>query len=286
MDARGSFIAELLVSAAPAYAAGTVRRQRERQPRIAQFDGSGGFLDLAVDTESRIRHLAEAVATARPRLFCMHLEWLAVAYAGREIPLAFLTANLACLREELQASLADDHWPPVADVLAVGEEFLQRTPSTVSSVLEGERPHVVLACRYLLAILEGRGPDAIALIDAALSDGVAVRALREHVVGPVQVELGQMWQTGEIHVGEEHHGSRVTERALALLAARTPRAPRIERRVLLTSVGGDLHDIGLRIISDEFEAAGWDVIFLGASTPGIDLVRTVNDFEPQLLALG
>lgn len=286
MDPRGSLVAELLVSAAPAYAAGVVRRQRERQPEIAQFEGSGGFLDLARDSDSRIRHLAEAVATARAQLFGMHLEWLAAAFAGREIPLAFLTVNLECLREELQASLADEHWQLVADVLRAGEEFLERAPDSVTSVLEGERPHVVLARRCLLAILEGRGPDAIALIDAALTDGVAARELREQVVVPVQMELGQMWQTGEIHIGEEHHGSRVTERALALLSARTPRAPRIERRVLLTSVGGDLHDIGLRIISDEFEAAGWDVIFLGASTPGVDLLRTVVDFEPQLLGIG
>ena len=46
-----------------------------------------------------------------------------------------------------------------------------------------------------------------------------------------------------------------------------------------------VEDIGARMVSDHFEMAGWDSIFLGADTPSDALVRVISDFGADLVAV-
>jgi methanogenic corrinoid protein MtbC1 len=57
------------------------------------------------------------------------------------------------------------------------------------------------------------------------------------------------------------------------------------RRLVATCVGGELHEIGIRMVADFFEMAGWDTYYLGANTPDRSLLQTVEDKKPDILAL-
>ncbi len=146
-------------------------------------------------------------------------------------------------------------------------------------------PLVELAREYLLAVLEGRRLDAIRLAEDAIASGTSITDLYSKVLGRAQVEIGRMWQRGEVHVAEEHLSSRITEQVMSVVNARMPRQPRNGKRVLITSANGDLHDIGLRVVADHFEMAGREVMFLGASTPAEDVAAAVRDFEVDLVAV-
>jgi DNA-binding XRE family transcriptional regulator len=50
-------------------------------------------------------------------------------------------------------------------------------------------------------------------------------------------------------------------------------------------VEGELHFIGARMVADFFLADGWDVDFLGPSTPGPDLVELVRRRSVDLVAI-
>ena len=117
-----------------------------------------------------------------------------------------------------------------------------------------------------------------------LADRLGVEELVEHVLVGVQRELGRLWQRGEIHVGEEHLGSRLTEEILARLAARDVRTTN-GSRVVVASTSGDLHEIGARMVALRFEREGWEVCFLGANLPRPDLTLSLAELEPQVLAL-
>ena len=146
-------------------------------------------------------------------------------------------------------------------------------------------PYDELAKAFLLAVLEGKRASAEKLIWDAVDEGASVSDLHNHVVTQVQKELGRMWQIGESYVAEEHFGSRVVEDVLAMLRSRMVREPENGNTVLLASVSGNLHDIGPRLVGDQFEMMGWRTIFLGANMPANDLVRGVADFSPRMVAL-
>jgi methanogenic corrinoid protein MtbC1 len=54
---------------------------------------------------------------------------------------------------------------------------------------------------------------------------------------------------------------------------------------VLAGVEGNHHVLGLRILADAFELAGWDVRYLGANTPTQSLVQLVRDERPNLVGL-
>jgi methanogenic corrinoid protein MtbC1 len=158
-------------------------------------------------------------------------------------------------------------------------------PSSLLEPADSSGVYTELATRFLLALLEGRKRDALALVLAAAETGTSIPDLHQDVLARVQAEIGWMWQAGEIHAGEEHLGTRIIEEALVLLRARLPRRDPVGRSVLVASIEGNLHDIGARIVADRFELEGWTVHFLGANVPTPDLVRSVQDLSADVLAL-
>jgi methanogenic corrinoid protein MtbC1 len=70
---------------------------------------------------------------------------------------------------------------------------------------------------------------------------------------------------------------------IALLRSSSP-AP-LDRRVMLACVEGNEHAIGLRMVADAFQLAGWDVQFLGPDVPTPSLVQQVIESRPNLVGL-
>jgi methanogenic corrinoid protein MtbC1 len=59
--------------------------------------------------------------------------------------------------------------------------------------------------------------------------------------------------------------------------------PRNGWRLVATSAQGNLHELGIRMVSDLFELEGWDTHYLGASTPHDAVVAAVADTAAHLL---
>jgi len=282
LDAHGQFVAALIRSARKAHAAGAVLRLSATEPSPV---GMLGFTDLHGHAEGLIDHIAQALIVGRPALYAHQVGWLKQAFAARGSDLGTLRRLLLALRDELASALPAEAARTAAAVADSGIGYFEVAPTHSPSPLEQRGPHVDLARRYLLSAFEGRRLDAISLVEEAIADGLSVPDLYAHVLCPAQIEIGRMWQRGEIHVAEEHMSSRITEQVMGLVNVRMPRKPRNGKRVLITSANGDLHDIGLRMVADHFEMGGWDVVFLGASTPAEDVALAVRDFEVDLVAV-
>ncbi len=55
--------------------------------------------------------------------------------------------------------------------------------------------------------------------------------------------------------------------------------------MVATCVGGELHEIGMRMVADCFELAGWDSYYLGASVPAKDVVAAVRQRNASVLGI-
>ena len=285
MDAQGRFVAGLLGSAAGAYAAGAVERQRTHDPELEARYGAGGLRQLRRETEYRVRYLAEALAAGRPALFHDHVAWLKLASTARGVPVSDVSGNLTCLLAELGERLPDVAATRATEYLTSAIAHLASAPEETASFLADDNPHCDLARRYLLASLEARRDDAVAAVMEAMDAGVSGDDLHRDVFGLVQAELGRLWQLGQINVSEEHLATNITEQAIAAVHARMSRTLPNGRRVLVTAVGGDLHAIGGQLVSNAFEKAGWTCYYLGANTPATDLAQAVTHFAVDVLAV-
>jgi len=284
MHDDGSFAAAVIYRSARTLAASAVARQLDRSPDVVANYAKGPG-DLVLDTEVRLGYLAEALAADRDELFFEQLAWLKVLCVSRGLASEVLRENIECMRAELVDRLPERVVDRVAKLMESALAYLDAAPDEVETYLAEDSPHIALAQRFLLAVLEARESDAIALVLDAADSGVGIEDLFEHVVHRVQREVGRMWQMGEVTIAEEHYCTGIVTRLLALLPARQMPEAANGRRVLTAAVSNESHVIGIQMVSVAFEEKGWSVVPLGANTPASAIVAAVRDFGCDVIAL-
>ncbi len=138
---------------------------------------------------------------------------------------------------------------------------------------------------YLAALLAGDATRARWLVDEALGDGLEVRRIYLDVLASALEEVGDRWAAGELTVAHEHYASAVTQGILGVLAPRMRVPPSSGRLAVVACTPGELHALGAQMVADFLEGEGWEVLALGASTPGPDLAALVDDERPDVVAL-
>lgn len=146
-------------------------------------------------------------------------------------------------------------------------------------------PHLELATRYMRRALAARRREASRLILEAVEEGMSVRDVYLHVFQPVQHEIGRLWQLNRVTIAQEHVCTAITQLVMSQLYPRVFAGEKRDLRLVATCLGGELHEIGIRMVADFFEMEGWDTIYLGANTPAGEVVGEVVSVEAQLVAV-
>ncbi|MEE9910260.1 MAG: cobalamin-dependent protein [Deltaproteobacteria bacterium] len=105
------------------------------------------------------------------------------------------------------------------------------------------------------------------------------------LIQPVMYRIGRLWEQDKISTAEEHLATSIVSRIMAGLYAQLPVPPAGRGRVVVTSAPNEFHELGARMLADMLEAAGWDVLFLGANTPAEELIELIRKTAPQFLAI-
>jgi methanogenic corrinoid protein MtbC1 len=147
----------------------------------------------------------------------------------------------------------------------------------------------------LLAELQDRVDDrdragAVALVLGAVESGrIGIPGLYTQVLGPYLAQVGASWSHGKETVWEEHLASHavltIVEALYPTVLRLASEVPATGRTVLLACPPQERHELGLRMLSDRFELAGWNVTNLGADTPLLDIVAAAHATRPELVAL-
>lgn len=138
---------------------------------------------------------------------------------------------------------------------------------------------------YLGLLLEGRRHEAGKMVLDEVGQGLAVSSVYVDVLQPVMYELGRMWQRDEIDIATEHYVTAATQVLIAQLFPHALASARVARSMVGCCLGSELHELGMRMVCDFFEFAGWDTYFLGAVTPAQSLITTVTAQRPDLVCI-
>jgi methanogenic corrinoid protein MtbC1 len=114
---------------------------------------------------------------------------------------------------------------------------------------------------------------------------VPVKEIYLHVFQASQREIGRLWQTNRLSVAQEHYCTAATQLIMAHLYPRIFRTEKNGRRLVATSIAGELHEIGGRFVADFFEMEGWDTYYLGANSPTPAVVQALAERKAHVLAV-
>lgn len=134
-------------------------------------------------------------------------------------------------------------------------------------------------------LVAGERDPAVRAALALQSAGTPYPQIAAGWLQPALYEVGRRWQRREITVAQEHLATALCQDLLLRVLAQSPFAEPCGRRAVFAAVEGNRHALGVRIVADTFEMAGWEVHFLGADTPTRDLVAHVGAERPDLVGL-
>ncbi|HHY55548.1 MAG TPA: MerR family transcriptional regulator [Chloroflexi bacterium] len=97
-------------------------------------------------------------------------------------------------------------------------------------------------------------------------------------------EIGAGWYTGRVTVQQEHFASALAIRRMEALLASTP-APTRAGRILVSCPPEEEHTFVPLLISLLLRRRGWDVVYLGANVPLLNLEATLTSVRPNLVVL-
>ncbi len=266
----------------------------ERNPELDAKYGPIGRVKCHEDAQYHLSYLAEAIGSAQPELFADYVLWAKFMLQGRGVPASDLFENLKIIREitvaELSKATSDiavNCIDAAIDQLEVASRGNIKTNIAVDlpSRITQDNPLYELATAYLSALLRGDRHAASTMILGAVTSGIAIKELYLHVFQPSQHEVGRLWQINELSVAQEHYCTAATQLIMSQLYPYIFSTAKSGKTMIATCVSGDLHEIGIRMISDFFEMEGWDTFYLGANVPVDSVIRTIKERNAQLLAI-
>lgn len=140
--------------------------------------------------------------------------------------------------------------------------------------------------RYTEALCAADAPAVEAIVGEALSAGVAPTTIQVRVITQGMRRIGDMWEQGDLTIADEHLATGLSNRALLPLQEPLQVAPpRSRERVVLAGIEGQAHVLGLQMVADVLEGAGFEVFFLGADVPSTALYEFVAEHKPAIVGL-
>jgi len=106
----------------------------------------------------------------------------------------------------------------------------------------------------------------------------------ENLLTPSMYHVGELWETNEISVSDEHLATAICDFVLSQIDDLQPSSDS-GKKVLLFGVEEEQHYLGLKMVASIFREKGWKVRYLGPNLPLSHAHVQVNSFKPDVIGV-
>jgi methanogenic corrinoid protein MtbC1 len=248
-----------------------------------------GWLKCRQDIVYHLNHFSAALDCECGELFCDYMEWSGYLFAALHLPENHLLRSIdliaLAVAEQLRLNNLDD--TNAMRLLGEGKEALiyalHATALERGAGHENEEPFAA----YLEQVLLGNRAEAMRVVDEFLHNGQSIRDLYLDIFQPSQYRIGELWHLGKISVAQEHYVTALTQTIMTGLYPRlfAARGKRKKGVLVAACAPGELHEIGLRMVTDLLEMEGWDTYYLGANLPARGVREELIRLNADLVCL-
>ena len=179
----------------------------------------------------------------------------------------------------------------IADLFQVSLDYLlgrtdNSSPFQTQEELgvKGEVPDPEWSQHYLRALIRGDVPEAWRLIQKAQQIGYSLDVIHDSIFRPALYEAGVLWQQGTLDIAQEHFISSETERFLSLIRKK-PSSLHEGPLIVTLGAGDERHTLGVQMVGNALEEAGFSVMFLGSQIPFSSLRFILHQYPVKMIAL-
>ena len=132
--------------------------------------------------------------------------------------------------------------------------------------------------------LVGNAPEVLALTNQGLAEGLGPESILFDALIPSLEEVGARFERGDFFVPEMLVAGRAMSGALDILRPLLAETgAQTVGTFLMSTVKGDVHDIGKNLVNIMLEGAGFEVIDLGVQVPPEKFIAAIEEHAPDIV---
>jgi MerR family transcriptional regulator, light-induced transcriptional regulator len=237
------------------------------------------------DEIHNLSYLAEVLSLDSVKLWTSYLQWLKILLVSLGVKNPQTVEHFEIMLQVLKAYLPSSDMPKVQELIAIAITHFQDDVIHEYQGLDPQNPRYDQARNYQNMLLSAQKNKAADYILSLATSAQDIREIYLNILQPVQRNIGLLWHTNKISVAQEHYCTGVTQMVISLLYPKLFDASPKDYRMISACVSGELHEIGLRMVTDIMEIDGWDTTFLGANMPDEGIVETIIEKKADLVAI-
>jgi len=135
-------------------------------------------------------------------------------------------------------------------------------------------------------ILEGDSKKSPELVQKALDEGLSAKEILENGLIVGMNEVGVRFKRGDMFVPEVLMSAEAMQTALGVLRPHlVSGGVKLQGKIVLGTVKGDLHDIGKNLVGMMCEGGGFEVINLGFNVEPEKFVEAIKEHKPDIVGM-
>lgn len=136
------------------------------------------------------------------------------------------------------------------------------------------------------AVFEGDEQLTVDLVKQALAAGEKAQTIVDQGLVKGLHDCGAGYEAGEKFIPEMLMAAEAMKASMGLLTPHLAAGDSVTGgKIVLATVEGDVHDIGLELVSTMLGSAGFEVNFMGPDVPTPAIIEAVKKDKPQILGL-
>ncbi|WP_319371802.1 cobalamin-dependent protein [uncultured Ilyobacter sp.] len=139
--------------------------------------------------------------------------------------------------------------------------------------------------KFFNLLIKGNSAEALSFSKSIVHDRESLENFYSKVITYSMYEVGLLWEKGLISVAQEHLATSIVMRIISYLYMNFILIESSKGKAIITASANEFHEIGARIISDQLELDGWNVLYLGANIPNEELIKIIKEENPDFIGI-
>ena len=136
---------------------------------------------------------------------------------------------------------------------------------------------------FFNSLVDGEKEKCTHIVQSLLNDGYDLKEIYNELFKKSLYRIGKLWDHDKMSIPEEHMATQIVESLISRFAP--VGNSNSDRKVVVTCIDKEFHEIGAKMVSNVFELEGWNSYYLGASVPSKEILKFVKQIDPEVIAL-
>ena len=259
-------------------------KQMENQPVLKNY-GKRGFENAVQGSTYLLQIFFAALEHDSFILLKKYIEWVKSFLQKIQLPPKSLYFYLDSLQAILKGKVKDEELQSTVDEYITRAKELLEEEVEIKTFIENSNPYINQLLLYKDLVFKNKKNEAKEMIAGLIAGGIPIKDIYLHIFQPFQYEVGRLWQLGFINVAQEHYYTATTQFIMSNLYDYIFSGKKNEYGVVAACVEGELHEVGIRMVTDFLENEGFNTCYLGANSPISDTLDILAESKSHILAL-